>query len=263
MRDFSRIAGALVIVVGLAVAQPKFDVVSIHVRDPKAGMVLYDPNTPDVRPGGVYVTQPTPLFPLISFAYNVKNPALTLSGLPKWAEQTNFLISANAGPDFPKLSEVENNEQVRLMVRAMLEDRFRLKIHKESRPGAVMNLELDKGGIRVPEIAPPDREGRVDMAIGDSRGRMITVGGATMKGLVGGLAIFLKQPVVDKTGLTGFYSFDIQWRSDVPGASSGLGAEGLGMLVSNLKDQLGLVLKKDSGLIDYWVVDSMEMPSEN
>ncbi|MEO5925921.1 MAG: TIGR03435 family protein [Bryobacteraceae bacterium] len=262
MIDFSKIASVLVMVAGLAAAQPKFDVVSIHVRDPKAGMVV-DPNLPDVRPGGVYVTQSTPLLFLLSFAYNIKDPALTLSGLPKWAEQTSFLISANAGSDFPKLSEAENNEQVRLMVRAMLEDRFRLKIHKESRSGAVMNLQLDKGGIRVPEIASPDREGRVDMAIGDSRGRMITVGGATMKGLVGGLAIFLKQPVIDKTGLTGFYSFDIQWKSDAPTASSGLGAEGLGMLISNLKDQLGLVLKKDSGMTDYWVVDSVEMPSEN
>jgi hypothetical protein len=60
MRHLSKIASALVMVAGLGVAQPKFEVVSIHVRDPKAGMVVIDPNVPDVRPGGVYVTQSTP-----------------------------------------------------------------------------------------------------------------------------------------------------------------------------------------------------------
>jgi uncharacterized protein (TIGR03435 family) len=159
------------------------------------------------------------------------------------------------------LSEAENYEQVRLMVRAMLADRFRLKIHKEARQGSVLNLEVDKGGLRAREVFTPQKEGRVNMAMGDSGGRMLTEAG-TMKGMVGALAVFLKQPVINKTGLNGFYSFDIRWKSDGP-ASNSLGAEGLGLLVSNLKDQLGLVLRKDSGLIDYWVVDGVEMPSEN
>jgi uncharacterized protein (TIGR03435 family) len=260
MKGFANIACALLIA-GLAAAQPKFDVVSIHVRDPKAGMVVTDPNIPAVRPGGVYITQSTPLIFLISFAYNIKDPALTLSGLPKWAEQTGFLISANAGPNFPDLSEGENYEQVRLMVRAMLEERFRLKIHSEARRGSVLNLEVDKGGPRMKEVPKPQKDGRVNMALSDSGGRMITEAG-TMGGMVGALTLFLEQPVIDKTGLTGNYSFDIRWKSDGPARDS-LGADGLGLLVSNLKDQLGLVLKKDSGLIDYWVVDGVEMPSEN
>jgi uncharacterized protein (TIGR03435 family) len=162
----------------------------------------------------------------------------------------------------------ENREQVRLMMRAMLADRFHLQLHIETRQEPIFNLEIAKGGVRIKEVdapVPPAKEGNVGAAMGNDGGRMIG-NKSTMAGLARALTIFLKRPVVDQTGLKGYYDFDVKWSApETPDGrpSSGFGAEGSGLLISNLQNQFGLHVTKITGPVEYWVVDHVEPPTGN
>jgi uncharacterized protein (TIGR03435 family) len=85
--------------------------------------------------------------------------------------------------------------------------------------------------------------GEIPSPKGDSGGR-ISGKQLTMTGLARMLAIFLKRPMVDSTGLQGYYDFDAKWSApespDGKPPADSFGADGDGLLVSNLRDQLGL-----------------------
>jgi uncharacterized protein (TIGR03435 family) len=155
------------------------------------------------------------------------------------------------------------------MMRAMLADRFHLQLHTETRHEPILNLVVAKGGIKIKEVgpsAPPDKEGHVNAAVGNRSGRMIA-NKATIAGLASVLALFLKRPVADQTGLKGYYDFEVHWNApealDGQPPAPGLGAEGEGLLISNLQEQFGLRLKKTAGPVEYWIVDHVEPPTDN
>lgn len=249
-------------------ADPKFEVVAIGLVPTNAAPLHRSQEFTPILPGGRYVDSRTNLLFLISFAYNVKNPSKQLVGLPKWANETSFSVSAQPAADLPLLTPAENVAQVRLMMRAMLADRFHLRLHTETRTEKILGLRVAKGGMKIPEVeppVPPAKEGFVNAAMGDSGGRMIGKK-ATMQGLARALTLFLKQATIDQTGLPGYYDFDIRWsappRLDPP-SPGGLGSEGIGLLISTLRSQFGLQLEPGTGPVEYWVVDHVAMPTEN
>lgn len=252
-----------------APAEPRFEVVSIRPVPPNAPMLIRDQDFTAILPGGQYIDSRTMLLFMISFAYDVKHPSTQLVGLPNWAQSQAFSVSAKPAQGFPALPPAENRERVRLMMRALLAERFHLQVHTETRQERVLNLEVAKGGVKIKEVdppVPPDKEGRVNAAMGDSSGRMIAKKG-TMTGLASVLTLFLKRPVVDRTGLKGYYDFDVKWSApetlDGQRPASGFGAEGSGLLISVLQDQFGLRLTNATGPVEYWVVDHVEPPTDN
>lgn len=209
----------------------------------------------------------TALIYLIAFAYNVKNPSRQLVGLPDWAKRQSFSVAAKAASDFPVLSPAENREQVRLMMLAMLRDRFQLRLHTEIRQERVFNLTVARSGFKIPEVAPPvppAKEGYVNAAMSDRGGRMIG-NKSTMAGMAMALTLFMEHPVIDQTGLHGYYDFDVHWSApeSTEALAGGLGAEGLGLLPTRLKDRFGLQVTSSTGPVKYWVVDRVQPPSEN
>ncbi len=269
---FIRMGGAALLLAEIAVGQqptePSFEVVSIRAVPQNAAPTMRSQDFTPILPGGQYVDSRTVLLFMIAFAYDVKNASYQLVGLPNWAKNTSYSVSAKPGEDFPTLGQRENQEQVRLMMRKMLADRFHLRLHTEARQERIYGLERAKGGMRIQEVAapvPPAKEGYVNAAMGDKDGRMIG-NKSTMAGMAMALAVFLKQPVVDQTGLKGYYDFDVRWKAEeaLEGQSSGgLGTEGLGLLISNLQSQFGLQVRKTTGPVTYWVVDNVEPPTEN
>ena len=244
---------------------PRFEVVSIRLVPPNTPPTMRSQDFTPILPGGQYVHSRADLFEMISFAYQVRNYA-QLVGLPNWARNQSYAVAAKPADGFPVLPPGENREQVRLMLRAMLADRFHLQIHTETRQEPILRLVIGNGGIKIKEVdppVPPDSEGHVNAAVGDTGGRMIARK-ATMAGLAVALAIFLKRPVVDQTGLKGYYDFDVRWRVEEPHEPTpGLGAEGEALLISNLQSQFGLRLTKALGPVEYWVVDKVEPPTGN
>ena len=249
-------------------AAPSFEIVSIRPVPPNAPPLLRSQDFTPILSGGQYVDSRASLMAMISFAYNVKNPSRQLVGLPKWAKQRSFAVAAKAAQGSPVLPPSENREQVRLMLRAILAERFHLRLHTEIRKERVLNLTVVKSGLKIPEVdppVPPAKEGFVNAAMSDRGGRMIGIK-STMAGLAMALVIFLKKPVYDQTGLKGYYDFDVRWSALDPmdtQTPGGFGAEGAGLLISTLRNQFGLDLSSAGGEVEYWVVDRVEPPTEN
>jgi uncharacterized protein (TIGR03435 family) len=135
------------------------------------------------------------------------------------------------------------------------------------RQETILKMTLERGGLQVRDVGPPvppDTEGPVNAALGDDGGRMIA-NNATMRGLAQMAGLFLRQEVIDETGSTGYYDFDIRWTApSVPGAprpSPSLGAEGLALLMSTLKEKIGVQFTRAPGSVQYWIVDHAEPPA--
>ena len=248
-------------------SSPRFDVISIRPVQTNGQPILLEPDFDPVRPGGRYVDPHTALMFLIPDAYNIKDPSRRLIGLPKWAGQL-YSVAAQAADDFPALPPRENAEQVRLMLRELLRDRFKLRLRTEMRQEDVLVMTVEKSGLRMKEVAapvPPEPEGRVNAAMSDRGGRLIARKG-TMKGLASVVGLFLTQEVVDQTGLSGYYDFDFRWEAsptDAGRSGSGVGAEGLALFLSEVKERFGLRFTKQSAPVEYWIIDHVEPPTEN
>jgi len=248
---------------------PEFEVVSIKPVPPNAPMTLREVDFTPVLPGGQYVDSSTPVLSLIAFAFNVKNPSTQLTGFPAWVKEEPFSVAAKPAAGFPLLPPKENVEQVRLMMRAMLADRFHLRLHTKTREEPIFNLEVTKGGFKFKDAGPPvppEKSLPVGAAMDDESGRIIGKK-STMAGLAGALVIFLKRPVVDTTGLQGHYDFDVKWRApEQPEGTPrvrGMMGIGIGQLNSVLQDKFGLQLKRATGPVEYWVVDNVDHPTGN
>lgn len=243
---------------------PRFEVVSIRPVPRDAPPTMRTVDFTPVLPGGQFVDSRTSLMSMVLIAYDVKNPSQQLTGLPAWARQQSYAVAAKPAADFPALSAAENYERVRSMVRAMLEDRFQLRIHTETRQEPVLLLEVAKGGPKIKEVdapAPPAKAMPVGAAWDGNGGRIIG-NKSTMESLAGSLSLMMKRPVVDATRLTGHYDFDIKWSSPDAGGEA-LAAEAPALIVSMLEQQMGLRLVRRTGPVQYWIVDHVAPPTEN
>ncbi len=272
---WKRIAFAVVILTTAISAQqpatpaaPTFDVVSIHVVPPDAPMIMRSQDFTSILPGGQYVDSLTLLLFMIAFAYDIKNPSSQLVGLPNWAKSQSYAVSAKPAENFPALPPAENQEQVRLMMRAMLAERFQLRLHTETRQERIFNLNIAKGGLKIRNVdppVPPAKAGNVGAAISNRGGRIVG-NRSSMAGLAVALSIFLEQPVIDQTGLKDYYDLYAQWSApEAPDgqSSSGLSTDGLGLLISAVQNPFGLHLTNTPGAVKYWVVDHIGPPTSN
>jgi uncharacterized protein (TIGR03435 family) len=246
-------------------AGPRFDVVSIRLAPADAPSTYREFGATAFLPGGQYIDSRVGLHSMTAFAFNVPNTR-QLVGLPKWAEEQSFSVAAKPAEGFPALSPAENREQVRQMMRAMLADRFHLQLHTEDRQEAIFQLGIAKGGVRIKEAPPPVFPGKempVQLVLSNGGGR--TIGEkSTIQGIASALAVWLKSPVIDQTGLNGYYDWDVRWAApDGQNADGQLDARGIGLLIGMLPDQFGLRLTKAAGPVRYWVVDHVEPPSGN
>jgi uncharacterized protein (TIGR03435 family) len=130
----------------------EFDVISIHLDrngddDPSVN-VPYGPEDTYTNTGGVFRATNWPVVRLISFAYRTttgQRDAFRAS-LPEWAVAEGFSIEARSD------NRNATKDQMRLMVRSMLEDRFHLKVHFESRMIPMYSVELIKSGELGPQL---------------------------------------------------------------------------------------------------------------
>jgi uncharacterized protein (TIGR03435 family) len=200
---------------------------------------------------------------LICYGYNIK-PWQVVEG-PAWATvprggkpisaQTRFEIVAKAEGESPRPIE-----DFRVMMQSLLADRFHLVVHRETRPVRVYALTVDKGGLKM-KAAPPNPGGGVSVHMGGGAAAMSAKGG-TVGILVNQFlnSGILDRAVVDRTGLTDTYDFNIEYTVSGPGDSGDLSAVDI---FSAFPLQLGLRLTPDTVPMDVIVIDHAEPPTEN
>ena len=253
-------------------AAPGFEVATIRPSDPnKPGASL-------MMSTGKFSTENQSLKEIVKFAYNVRANQ-QISGGPAWVGSSKFDITAKEDAEtlaaLDKLPKEQRVEPVRLMVQKLLEERFKLKVHHETRELPVYAMTVVKSGVKITPAAvePVAADGTTARRGSGISGR----GRGQLQGMntpLEVLAIVLgSQPeiggrmVLDKTGLTGKYDFILKWTPDAGmGGTGDAGAspEASGpSLFTALQEQLGLRLDATKGALDTIVIDSVEMPSEN
>ncbi len=209
--------------------------------------------------------------------------------VPAWVKDDGYDIEARAPQSATK-------DQLRLMMQSLLDERFKLQVHWETREAPVFALILEKPGTLGPQleehkasddcsatafpessskpVAPAQSLSALPIPCGQIAhlppgapganrfgGRNVTLAllGTSMPTQTGLLT--LPRPVVDETGLKGGYDFWMEWThedtSEVDNGETG------GTFREALKDQLGLKLKPEKGPVQVLVIDHVERPTAN
>jgi uncharacterized protein (TIGR03435 family) len=247
----------------LALAQeaprPSFEVASVKPGDPSSRQFGIG-----VRASRFITTNAT-LKMMIGFAYDVRDHQI--SGGPNWLNSEAFTIEAKPPAGTAMTPEPRNMNQLRLMLQSLLQERFKLTLHHESRMEQVYELVVAKGGHRMKETAP-DPKGRQGIF---STVRNNLNGFAAPTGqLANILSQTLGRSVIDKTGLAGKYDFKLVWTpgpgegvaDPLPDAPAPVDASGPSLFTA-IQEQLGLKLESAKGAVDVLVIDHVAKPDEN
>jgi bla regulator protein blaR1 len=236
---------------------------------------------------GKFTTRGQTVKEVIEFAYDIKSDN-QLSGGPSWINSEKYDIEAkeeaSVAEKLQKLPFEEHAKQVRLMVQALLADRFKLKVSHEMKDLPVYALVVAKGGskLKPTEVSPPAADGTSEPKKQFRGVRMMGPGelSATNIDLSFLADILSGQPelgrlVVDQTGLMGNYDWTLKWTPE-QSASMFKSADGSHAaadapppdssgpsIFTALQEQLGLKLEPRKGPVETLVIDSVEKPSEN
>ena len=249
----------------LPVSTEAFEVASIRPCDPEPGsgewlgILTY--------PGGKVVAGCLSLNDLIGIAYGVQNFQIhsigSIHGSDGWMRSAKFNITAIPAEDskarrlMPASIKTPPDAEQRDMLKALLADRFALKMHSASQPGRVYLLERGKGPLKL--LAPKDTTAVPFFNVftfsgGAGNGEMQGVN-ASMALLASSLSQILGRPVLDQTGLSG--SFDLH----VP-APDEADADITNATLQGIR-RLGLNLVLGKGPVESLIVESAQPPSPN
>jgi uncharacterized protein (TIGR03435 family) len=213
---------------------------------------------------------------LISDAYGVDRYQMV--GIPKWPWLTVFVIEAKGDSEADAKMAALTNEQQRAeqrhMLQVLLEERFKLKTHWETKEGDVYHLVVAKGEPKLGAEGsmPPsadelkifgDHPVPVLQQKNDGRGYDFVAHSCSMGQLAKMLTSQFGRPVSDETGLTGNYDFVLKykgrWDRDRPADD----LDPTPPMDRALQEELGLKVETAKGPLQMLVVDHVEKPSEN
>lgn len=275
-----------------APASPTFEVASIKPNTSGTNQRQFN-----VEPNGRFTAINVPLFDLVRFAYAQRGPDGILGPLPpnRLSVARTWVGGATAlqSDKFDVIATTDagaSQEQVFLMLRVLLAERFKLVVHRETRDLPIYALVMAR---RDGRLGPRLRPSSVDCSAaasdsstaspaagfvaepckglrnvpGKATGRAVTI--QTLASLMSGW-VDDHRPVEDRTGLTGNFDIDLDWTPDRPPPASPAGAPALPPVDANgaglftaLQEQLGLKVESTKNSIDLLVVDHAEPPMEN
>jgi uncharacterized protein (TIGR03435 family) len=221
---------------------------------------------------------------LILNAFGVQD--YQLAGDPPWIASEHYDIQAT-GPGDTSVQQMEGP-----MLQALLEERFKLTIHRETRQLPVYELTLGKGGAKfgrskegsctpysldappppAPSPAKPNRNFCGLHLSVDGLNRTVDGTGVTMAVFAANLSRAytsnLARNVIDRTGLSGTFDLHLKWAIESLNGPAGPGAApppnpAAPSLFTALQEQLGLRLESSKGPVEVLVIDSVNKPEEN
>lgn len=282
----SRILTLLLLIAAAAGAQEKapdastpkresFEVASVKPGDPSDRRMMIN-----IAPGGRFRGVNAPVMLLLRVAYHVRD--FQVLGLPEWGKTERFNIEAKSGggaeEDPMKMSQEQREafqKSLQLRLQALLEDRFALKAHRETKEMPVYELVVAKNGPRLRPAAPQTDDkprGMMRMGRGELSGTAVK-----MEGLIMALGDITGRTVIDKSALNGEYDFKLQWTPEPgqmnsmapppgaqPPAAESPDSDANGpSLTTAVQEQLGLKLESTKGPVEVIVIDHLEKPSAN
>ena len=234
-------------------ARPEFDVSSVK---PNKTNCCFSGGANNGQAGAKDST----LKALISLAYKAQE--FQIVGGPGWIGSDRFDVEGGTE------DKSADPDRLRLMLRSLLEDRFKLKLHMETREAPIYALVVTKDGPKIklaadqtsPEVNGPSKPGA-----GPNHGA-IKFGPGSMIGNAVNLSLFVRflsqrldRPIVDRTGLSGRYDFLLQWTPEVGEAKVDPGGNPLPVgdttgpsIFSAIQEQLGLDWSRPRGRWTFW-----------
>ena len=249
-------------VVAPAQVRPEFEVASVKIVPPGSTAESYLP-TLDIAPGATLRIFNRRLDEIIMAAYNLG--VRQLSG-PRWlTEPTTDPTLVMHYEIVAKVPADAKKEQVPLMLQKLLEDRFKLQVHRESRAMQTYVLGVGKAGSKLETSVPNSsrKPGCARVVSGETGAAAdcYNITAAQLAQQLQSLApgYFREGPIVDHTGLTGAYDLRLEWMMQQQ-----LDAGMSGPTIFEAVEKLGLNLEKKRDTAEMLIVDRCEQtPAEN
>jgi uncharacterized protein (TIGR03435 family) len=240
--------------------RPEFEVISIKPDDGKLPPRVMRP------PGGGLSGRGITAKFLIGRSYDVKDFQIT--GGPSWIGREIYVIEARPGENrkAPILNlyltqQQKDDEEFRMRIQSLLADRFQLGIHKETREEQVYSLVVAKNGPKFKESKFNEGDAEKGRRPGLTMHPYELIGiSVDIRLLAEELSRRLSRNVIDRTGLSGEYDFNLRW---VPDAADGDSVPDGPSIFTAVQDQLGLKLESGKAPVDAIVIDHIEKPSAN
>ncbi len=208
-------------------------------------------NYPD---GGAFSASNITLAALVQWAWDT--PKNRILNAPAWFDATRFDLQAKADAETDKqlrnLPGDESHLAKRRMVQGMLAERFGMKLHEETRTLPAYDLEVAKGGAKLPLSKDPGKN------IGTGRNHF-NGSGLTTALIAQQLSEISGRVVIDKTGLTDRYDVKLEWTPDDATA----GDNSAPSFFTAVQEQLGLKLVPAREPVQVIVIDGIEQASAN
>jgi uncharacterized protein (TIGR03435 family) len=261
--------------------QKAFDVASVKANktpNPQQNTnVPLGPGAAFTPTGGYFSATGVPLAAYIAFAYKMQsNEVVSLRAqLPEWAISDPYDIQA-------KVEGNPGKDEMRLLMQNLLAERFKLAMHKENREVSGAVMVVAKPGKLGPQIqphpadspcplnAPPGQvsdDPRFPLLCGGLLQMQPSIPGRTRYGGRNVTIDFIAKvmsagstsgrPLVDGTGLSGNFDFNLEWTQQAPQDDPGLSFD------TALREQLGFKLEARKVQLPVMVLDHVERPSEN
>ncbi len=232
-------------------AKPSFEVATIKRNISGEGGSI------GIEPGGRFRAVNADVRFMIATMYRMPGgPRLFPSqiiGLPEWASTEKYDMIGKVSDQFAGRSAQEQFRNMAPMVQALLEDRFKLSLHRETRQMPIYALVVARPGVL--------RATKTDCTKDFSKCRVQSTAGhysAVAMNLNNFLILFndnVERVVVDRTGLKGSYDIDLDWAAD-PNSDKP-------SFFTAIEEQLGLKLEAQRGPVDVIVIDHIERPTED
>lgn len=264
--------------------QPAFEVTSVK-RDTTDAMVQL--GGPDISR---FVARNVTAKDLIEFAYDLRE--FQFSGGPSWIATEKFdadgEVEDSLAEKMRALPHEQQQDELRLMVRSLLGDRFKLAVRHETKQLPIYTLVVAKEEPTLKEVDAPDPKSSVPFAGPPAPGGSLPAGevllsifangtatiagkASSMPNFVGMLSMQLGRHVEDDTKLKGSYDFLLSYSRDglsggpmiiSPNGAAVQNSGGMSIFTA-IQEQLGLKLESGKGPVDTIVIDHIEEPSAN
>ena len=231
---------------------PVFDVAAIRLHHP----VLHErSHIISAASDGNFKTINVSLNGLMQFAFGI--PDSRILGGPDGLRAQAFDIEAKTDSvvdaQLSKLPSDQGKLVKQQMIQALLADRFKLVVHRETRELPLYALIVAKGGSKL--------QATKDNGLMISSGsRSLNAQGITTAGIAQELAKNVGRVVVDKMGIEGRFDVDLKWTPDDAAVGD---ADAPPSIFTAVQEQLGLKLDAQKGPVEVLVIDHLELPSEN